>query len=206
MSRTKGSVWEPIIQHGAFKQNRAFVTLGHYVGSGFDNPNRDGKDRLSLELTDTTGSFMGGSSWLPHVLDRYLPHPARFRLVWSLTHGSNPFYAWEPIPPSDQFVALGFVGTTKDTPPDVRAMRCVCKDWVRESQYVHKIWDDSGTGGRVGGIWLFNTLNLVGFVAGHDPPNQRPFDLRRHRFFLRDYSDVKADGVAPAGGYKNPKK
>ena len=156
-----------------------------------------------MEITDTTGNFMGGSSWLPHVLERFMPHPARFRLAWSLTHGSNPFYAWEPIPPSDKFVAMGFVGSTTDTPPDVRSVRCVCKDWVRETTYLHKVWDDSGSGGRVGGIWLFNTLNLVGFVAGHDPPRQKPYDLKRQRFFLRDYSDVRAGGeIVPAGGYK----
>ena len=203
MSRQKISVWEPAIQGGAFKQNRAHVSLGHYIGSGFDNPNRDGKDRLSMEITDTTGNFMGGSSWLPHVLERFMPHPARFRLAWSLTHGSNPFYAWEPIPPSDKFVAMGFVGSKTDTPPDVRSVRCVCKDWVRETTYLHKVWDDSGSGGRVGGIWLINTMNLVGFVAGHDPPRQKPFDLKRQRFFLRDFSDVRAGGdIVPAGGYK----
>ena len=205
MSRRKIGVWEPIIQAGAFKQNRAFVTLGHCVGSGYDNPNRDGKDRLSLELTDTTGNFMGGSGWLPHVLQKFLPHPARFRLVWKLTHGNNPFYAWEPIPPSDKYVALGFVGSKTDKPPDVRCIRCICKDWVRESTYVHKVWDDTGSGGRVGAIWINNTMNLVGFVPGHDPPRQKPFDLKRQRFFLRDFSDTKAEGIEPAGGYANPR-
>ena len=207
MSRQKVSVWEPIIQSGAFHKNKAFVTIGHYAMPDFENPNRDGKDRLSLEITDTTGSFVGGSSWLPHVLSRYMPHPARFRLAWSLTHGSNPFYAWEPVPPSEEYVALGFIGTTTDKPPDVQMMRCVCKDWVRESTFVHSIWNDSGSGGREGSIWLFNTLNLIGFVAGHDPPRKRPWDLKSQRFFLRDYSDTKVtNGVAPSAGvYKHPR-
>ena len=191
MSRQHASVWEPIVGAGAFRANRAYVSLGHYMGAAFENPSRDGKDRLTLEITDTQGSFVGGSSWLPHVLDKFMPRPARFRLAWSFTHGSNPFYAWEPIPPSDKFVALGFVGTTTDSPPDVRKMRCVSKDWLRESKFVHKMWDDSGSGGREGSIWIFNTLNLVGFVAGHDPPLQKPWDLRSRRFFLRDYTDIR---------------
>mmetsp|Transcript_23985 Transcript_23985/g.23023 ORF Transcript_23985/g.23023 Transcript_23985/m.23023 type:complete len:612 (+) Transcript_23985:2409-4244(+) len=192
MSRQKGSLWEPIVGTGTFRANRAYVSLGHFVGSGYDSPNSDGKDRLTLEITDTQGSFVGGSSWLPHVLDLYLPRPARFRLVWSVTHGSNPFYAWEPIPPTDEFVAMGMIGTTKDTPPDVRVMRCVSKSWLKESDYVHSIWDDSGSGGREGSIWIFNTLNLAGFVAGHNPPSQRPPDLKNRRFFVRDYSKPKS--------------
>ena len=205
MSRSKTSVWAPIVQSASFRANKAAVTLGHFAGKDYDNPNKDGKDRWALEVTDTTGSFMG-SNWLPLVLERYLPYPARFRLAWSLTHGSNPFYAWEPVPPGDEFVALGFIGTTTDTPPDVRHMRCVARSWCKESTFVHKLWDDSGSGGRQGSIWLFNTLNYVGFVSGSDPPRRQSYDLKETRFFLREYSDIKAANAAPApGGYQNPK-
>jgi hypothetical protein len=193
MSRQKVSVWEPLVGSGTFRANRAYVSLGHYVGSGYENPIKDDKERITLEITDTQGSFVGGSSWLLHVLDKYLPCPARFRLAWSYTHGSNPFFAWEPIPPSDKFVALGFAGTTKDVPPDVRVMRCIFKGWAKESTFVYKIWDDSGSGGREGSIWLFNTLNLVGFVRGHDPPIHHPWDLKSRRFFLKDYNNVYSE-------------
>mmetsp|Transcript_12816 Transcript_12816/g.15019 ORF Transcript_12816/g.15019 Transcript_12816/m.15019 type:complete len:373 (+) Transcript_12816:122-1240(+) len=191
MSRQQVSVWEPIVGGGAFRANKAFITLGHYIGTGYDSPVRDSKDRLCLEITDTQGSFVGGSSWLPHVLDKYMPRPVRFRLAWSVINGSNQFYAWEPISPGDNFVAMGFVGTKTDAPPDVKSMRCVCKDWLTSSNFVHKVWDDSGSGGREGSIWVFNTLNLVGFVAGHDPPALHPWDLKSRRFYLRDFSDVQ---------------
>ncbi len=205
MSRSKTSVWAPVVQSASFRANKAAVTLGHFAGYEYDNPNRDGKDRFAVEVTDTTGSFMG-SSWLPIVLERFMPNPARYRLAWSLTHGSNPFYAWEPVPPGEEFVALGFIGTTTDAPPDVRNMRCVPKSWCTESTFIHKLWDDSGSGGRQGSIWIFNTLNYIGFVSGSDPPRRRPYDLKGRRFFLREYSDIKASNVAPApGGYQNPK-
>jgi hypothetical protein len=200
MSRVKGSVWEPVDHKSTFKSNRAYVYLGHYAGNGFDNPNRDGIPRLTLELTDTTGSWVGGSSWMPFVLDRYLPRPARYRLVWSITQGANPFYAWEPVPPSDDFLALGCIGTKTDKPPDVRMMRCVCKHWCTESKNVKSVWNDSGSGGREGSIWVFNSLSLIGFVNGHDPPRGKAFDLKNHRFFLREYSCIKTNGVAPAPG------
>jgi len=200
MSRQETSVWEPIVGAGAFRQNRAYVSLGHYIGTGYDSPARDGKDRLTLEITDTQGSFVGGSGWLQHVLDKFMPRPARFRLAWSLTQGNNPFYAWEPIPPSDKFVALGFVGTTTENPPDVRIMRCVCKDFLQKSRFVKKVWDDSGSGGREGSIWIFNDMNLVGFVAGHDPPSQQPWDIRSHRFFIREYTNIQNGGsFGPSG-------
>jgi hypothetical protein len=205
MSRYKASVWAPVVASSGFRGNKAAVTLGHFGGKEYDNPNKDGKDRWALEITDTTGSFMG-SNWLPFVLDKYLPNPARFRLAWSLTHGSNPFYAWEPVPPGEEYVALGFIGTTTDKPPNVKCMRCVAKSWCTESTFVHKLWDDSGSGGRQGSIYLFNTLNYIGFVSGSDPPRRRPFDLKSRRFFLREYSDTKSVNVAPVpGGYQNPK-
>jgi len=206
MSRQKISIWEPSVGGGVLRQNKIVVSLGHFSGMGYDNPSRDGHDRLCLEVTDTTGSWVGGSSWLPHVLDRYLPHPARFRLAWSVTHGKNHFYAWEPVPPGEEFVSLGFIGTKKDKEPDVTTMRCVPRDWCKPSGFLQKIWDDAGSGGRQGSIWVFNTLNLVGFVSGSDPPRQKSWDLKSRRFFLKEYSDTRQQNVKPAGGgYVNPK-
>lgn len=207
MSRQKASVWDPAVASSAFRGNKAAVSLGHFAGEGYENPNRDGKDRYALEVTDTSGSFIGGSNWLPLVMERYLPFPVRFRLAWSLTHGSNPFYAWEPVPPSEEFVALGFIGTTSETPPDVKCMRCVCKEWCKESTFVNKVWDDTGSGGREGSIWIFNTLYYIGFVSGSDPPKRRPWDLKSRRFFLKEYSDTRSAnaGAAAPGTYMHPK-
>lgn len=205
MSRERISVWDPKVESGTFKQNKASICLGHYAGKMYDNPNRDSVERLFLEVTDTSGSWVGGSSWLPHVLDRFLPFPARFRLAWSLTHGSNPFYAWEPVPPGEEFVALGFIGTKTDKQPSVKSIRCVPREWCKESTALKKIWDDSGATGRAGSIWVLNSLQLIGFVSGSDPPQRRPFDLKAKRFFLKEFNDTRSSGVAAApGGYKAP--
>jgi Ca2+-binding EF-hand superfamily protein len=207
MSRDKTSIWKPNIESGGFKQNKASICIGHFCGKEYDNPNKDSTERLCIEITDTSGSWVGGSSWLPHVLDRFCPHPARFRLAWSLEHGKNPFYGWEPVPPSEEFVALGFVGTKTKDQPVVKIMRCVPRSWVKESTFVKKIWDDSGAAGRAGSIWLLNTLNCVGFVSGSDPPLRGKYDLLSRRFFLKEYSDTsKSTGAAAApGGYQSPK-
>lgn len=37
-----------------------------------------------------------------------------------------------------------------------------------------KVWDDAGTEGRAGSIWMVNNLHLMAAGAGHDPP-QGPF-------------------------------
>ena len=189
MSRDRVSVWEPKIESGGFKQNKASICLGHYAGKAYDNPNKDSKERLCLEVTDTSGSWVSGSSWLPHILDRFFPHPARYRLAWSLTHGNNPFYAWEPVPPSEDFVGLGFIGSKVDKQPNVKAMRCVPKAWCKETAVLKKMWDDSGSSGREGSIWLLNSLQLIGFVSGSDAPRRKPFDLNSKRFFLKEYSE-----------------
>lgn len=205
MSRYKTSIWDPQ-KFSGIKQNKASICLGHVAGSGYDNPNRDNVERLGLEITDTSGSWVAGSSWLPHVLNRYLPHPARFRLAWSLTHGSNPFFAWEPVPPSEEFVALGFIGSKSDKQPSVEIMRCVPRSWCKESTFLQKVWDDSGSSGRAGSIWLFNTLNLIGFVSGSDPPRKKSFDLISRRFFMKEFTDVETGGAKPGqAGYQPPK-
>jgi Ca2+-binding EF-hand superfamily protein len=204
MSRDKISIWKPDIASGGFKQNKASVCLGHFCGKGYDNPNRDSTDRLCLEVTDTSGGWVGGSSWLPHVLDRFLPHPARFRLAWSLTHGANQFYGWEPVPPGEGFVALGFVGTKTNKQPPVKSMRCVPVSWCKESTYLQKVWDDSGASGRAGSVWLINTLNLVGFVSGSDPPLRQNYDLKSRRFFLKEFSDTTSNQVAAVPGNYTP--
>ena len=56
--------------------------------------------------------------------------PARFERVWGLPKGVNKniLWLWRPIPPSDDFVALGFVGSgDPDDPPKVAvaSLRCV---------------------------------------------------------------------------------
>lgn len=37
-----------------------------------------------------------------------------------------------------------------------------------------QVWDDAGTEGRAGSIWIVNSLHLMAAGSGHDPP-QGPF-------------------------------
>ena len=69
---------------------------------------------------------MQGSQYLKHILLYAFPLPIRYLMVWSNTR-LNDVYAWEPVPPNDQFVAMGMVFTTTDEPPPLDAIHCVPK-------------------------------------------------------------------------------
>jgi len=189
MSRSKVSVWEPQLGNTTFRQNKAYICLGHCATKGYDSPSRESEERLALEVTDVSGNFVVGSSWLSHVVRQYLPHPARFRLSWSATHGRNKFYGWEPIPPSNIFVALGMIGTTSEEPPDVTCVRCVPSSWVMQSssKVIHQVWTNAGASGNQGSIWNISNTNLVGFYEGHSNPRKAMFSLKKRRFFMKEF-------------------
>lgn len=41
-----------------------------------------------------------------------------------------------------------------------------------------KVWDDAGTEGRAGSIWLVNSLHLMAAGAGHEPPEGPFWDMK----------------------------
>jgi hypothetical protein len=62
------------------------------------------------------------------------------------------------------------------------------------------IWDDSGTEGREGSIWVCSSLHLLQATAGHEPPSEPCWDLKSHRFFLspEEVSEIEASGAQAA--------
>jgi hypothetical protein len=47
-----------------------------------------------------------------------------------------------------------------------------------------KVWDDSGTGGRRGSIWIVNPMQLMAVTQGHEPPTETFYELRINRRLL----------------------
>lgn len=41
-----------------------------------------------------------------------------------------------------------------------------------------QVWDDAGTEGRAGSIWVMNSLHLMAVGAGHEPPQGPFWDLK----------------------------
>lgn len=200
-------MWEPDTQAGWFSKfgkQKELVCLGHYGTAEKKEPHRTragkAKPPLLLEVTDTGSmSIMGRKRHLA-IMDRLLPHPVRFQLVWSKLQGRRHLFVWRPVPPGPDFVALGDVCTAvEDTraatnplyrppadllsghdehggePPPLTCVRCVPRHWVAETRTSPQaVWDDSGTAGRRGGLWRINELGLMAAAEGHAPP-EGPF-------------------------------
>mmetsp|Transcript_23616 Transcript_23616/g.46219 ORF Transcript_23616/g.46219 Transcript_23616/m.46219 type:complete len:126 (+) Transcript_23616:21-398(+) len=105
-------------------------------------------------------------------------------MVWSQADKESKFYAWKPIPPNKNYVCLGMVGTTTHDEPALQLVRCVPVGWTVESKSKpKKVWDDSGTGGKRGSMWIVNSFGTVIFTEGHLPPQGPFYELKAKRFF-----------------------
>jgi hypothetical protein len=195
-SRINISTWEPSITHKKMVQrNRDRVCLGHYAVVGLRDPSKDKalkNTTMALEITDTNvtrfGSVGTSSPHLDGVIERLLPHPIQYKQMWNTIgkRTENHLYVWRAIPPSQHFVALGMIATRDEDPPLVTAMRCVPLRWCNPTPTTPKlIWDDAGTGGKRGSIWIVNSMGFMAVGSkGIDPPKEPYYELAADRFFL----------------------
>jgi hypothetical protein len=179
-ARTHVTMWTPhISQHTVFRRNKYRVCLGHYAVvmsqghhislRGAFHISKSAKapshlKGLTVELTDMDVSTLKKSSNLDEVHVNYLmPHPVGFKMIWwqPSTADTGNLYVWRPIPPSEDFAALGFVATTTNQDPPLDAVRCVNKGFlVPSTMSPTKLWDNAGTGGKKGSFWLVNSLGV----------------------------------------------
>ncbi len=107
--------------------------------------------------------------------------------MWATNRKGQPMYAWAAVPPSKDFVALGMVFTTTDSPPPLEAMCCAplraLKPAVNPPQLV---WTDKGSTGRPGSCWIVNDLKLAFVVAGHEVPKGPFYDFVAPDFTLKN--------------------
>lgn len=199
-AHTDCGVWLPNVSLGIHKSNRARLCVGYYVAKGLRDPARESSSkRLTLEVTDLgvlhLGSIGTSSSHLASIVDKLFPVPIRWRQVWNTVGkrvANKHLFAWAAVPPSEDFVALGMVGTKDEDPPQLDTLRCVPKRWCKRSTTKPvKIWDDSGTGGRRGALWQVGSFGLLYVTNGHNPPPAESlWDLSSHRFMLDDSSNL----------------
>jgi hypothetical protein len=188
-SLSQVSIWLPSLQTSSFlsSSSKVRLCLGVYACRGFANPLKTSvTTRFQvLEVTNSAASFQK-SKTLSAVLAQYCPHPVKYRQLWHLSRGNKSLYAWQPQPPTTDFVCLGIMCTTTEDPPELRLIRCLPKTWVTQSKMApQKIWDDSGSGGgKPGSVWLVNSLGLIAIVPGHNPPTETFYDVAQGRFYL----------------------
>lgn len=188
MSRREGSVWAPAIDEDltAYKTH---ICVGHYATSGFDKPS--GGQTL-LVKDGSVGALSFSSDYMKSVIQTYMPHPKRFHLIWNKQKGDKKLFAWRPISPSpSKFVALGHVCTTTDEEPPTSCVRLVPKKWVIPDQGdLPSVWDDQGTGGKMGSIWSSKKGPAL-VTQGHQPPSDVRYKLKTDSFTV-DPSDLES--------------
>ena len=99
----------------------------------------------------------------------------------------------QPQPPSPEYVALGMFFTNSAEPPPLECMRCVHKSWCVEVPWdrITRVWDDRGTGGKPGSIWIVNSLQHAWVTVGYDKPQGPFYELRDMPFMLGERGDAK---------------
>ena len=135
-----------------------------------------------LEVTDVGALGISGSERHKKIIDHLLPTASRYRLIWKKLKGRRPLFAWEPVPPSAEYVALGHVITTgtnaKSARPAADAVRCVPRSWVTKTSAAPlSVWTDVGSAGEAGALWKVGGMGHVVATSGHDAPPGPFFDI-----------------------------
>jgi len=117
-SHKQVGIWQADIEVSMLSSpgRRVRLPIGDYADSSFSTPNL--RTRLYLELYDHV-PIMSSSETIHPAIEEQFPMPIRYHLVWQQDQGQKSCYAWEGVPPSDQFVCLGMVCTTSEQPPGV---------------------------------------------------------------------------------------
>ena len=147
-----------------------------------------------LEVVDNGALGISGSERHKKVIDALLPKPVRFKLIWEKLRGKRPLFVWAPVPPNRDYVALGHVTTTDANAPPLDAVRCVPIQWCQKAGQPKKLWDDAGTSGRQGSLWIVNSLGLIAASDGHDPPQGTFYDLQCRSFLCTSDLRIVPDG------------
>mmetsp|Transcript_39763 Transcript_39763/g.98280 ORF Transcript_39763/g.98280 Transcript_39763/m.98280 type:complete len:3869 (-) Transcript_39763:305-11911(-) len=189
------SVWSPAADSTGLGKASVRLCVGHY-------PSREGNParakgvaaRLIVELASTSSSFglagLGATERFLEVARAVLPHPRRFKLVWSTLAGGKPLYVWRPIAPSAAYVALGFVATCSEDEPLPSSVHCVPARWCVETRTPARAVGEatgSGANSRPGSLWVVNAAGLLGATAGHTRPTDAAYDLREDIFRLEHH-------------------
>lgn len=202
-SREKLSIWAPK-NEGYTRTSKILLVIGHYASSSFSKPARNAS---YFSLTDEECNGVAKSIHLDaRVVNQLFPHPIKYKEVWSQKQGDSKFYAWQAIPPDDDFVALGMLGTTTPQEPALTEMRCIPRRLLKECKdKPKKIWDDSGTGGRAGSVWTVSPMQLLYVTAGHAAPTGPFYVLNKDQLMcdLGVGDQPPPKGYAPIGTFTN---
>jgi Ca2+-binding EF-hand superfamily protein len=166
----KCGLWKAELDLGWYsRRKKELIAFGSYGINGYQTLSESNGFKV-LE--------MYGAKSHSSIRDRLLPTPKRYSLVFSKTQGTQ-LYIWQPIPPSDKFVALGHVATITAKEPPLDSVRCVPLDWCEKWKGTPVlVWTDVGTAGRSGSIWQYGSCGSIVATIGHDSPKGPFYDLK----------------------------
>ena len=86
-------------------------------------------------------------------------------------------HVWRPLPPSDDFVALGYAVTSTEQPPGTDWIRCVRADFATRCEEMEPVWSDRSND-RPRSIWRLAGEGGLGLLIAA-PGQGSPEDARR---------------------------
>lgn len=173
MANEKVSLWAP--QQGDFADwvmpSKQSFCVGHYGRAGSYSAPQTTPMLPQLQDESVWQPFHKGP-WIDSALDQFAPPPRRFRRAWQVKLPDLPsFYAWEPVPPDDRYVALGMVITNTDEPPLTSSVRCLHRSLCCAARAPpEQLWTSKGLGGAQGSLWRVNNLHCVWATDSYDQP------------------------------------
>ena len=176
MANLKVSLWAPgkgCDEPDWVRPCKQRFCVGHYGHAGSYKPPTVTPLLPELEDSAVFLPFRRGDA-IDAAFERVAPHPRSFRRAWQV-HLPAPqpsFYVWQPVPSSEEFVALGMVITRTDEPPESSAVRCLhrklCCPARSKPQF---LWNDRGTmSGTAGSLWVVNNLQCIWATTSYEVP------------------------------------
>jgi hypothetical protein len=202
-ARKAASIWAPDIdtylRKRNFRKNKVRTCVSHYVIGSLARKSGSKKKPpselfgLTIDLTDRNTNMLFKSSNLSEAhVNHLMPHPIKFKLVWSKSGGDLPLFIWKSLAP-ENFISLGMVATMSDEPPPLTSVRCVPKRWTKQVSDPPKlIWEDTGSGGKRGSFWKVNSLGVLWATEGLDPPEGPFYDLVANKLYASEYYEKDA--------------
>jgi len=186
----KSGLWKAELDLGWYSRRRKeLIAFGSFGINSYSTPTESSGFKV-LE--------MYGARSHSTIRDRLLPVPKRYTLVFSKTQGTA-LYVWQPIPPSDQFVALGHIATNTAKEPPLDSVRCAPKDWVMKwSGTPTLVWLDVGTAGRAGSLWQVGSCGAIVAVVGHDPPKGPFYEFKSQSWLVSSEWAMVPQGAGDA--------
>jgi len=205
-ARKPVSIWANDIETYNKKQrlrrNKTQVSIGDYaidrLGRRLNRLKSPSElQGMTIQITDRNINMLFKSENLTEShLNHLLPHPQRFKRVWSKMGGKTPLVIWRAVPP-DGFVTLGMVATNSEDTPSLTCIRCVPLAWVKQvTEPPTLLWDDAGTGGKRGSFWKVNSMGSLWVVEDLEPPEGPFYDLLATKLYAGEhYSKSSHDAL-----------